>query len=150
MEAFAKGFARGFQDMIRQQSRPLPLGPMDMIEAMRVGPDAVARRRALLARILTHDSTVLDDSDPVIVDRRNRVAVTKLKSVLADPRYQSARKLAIFYGVGHMPGLEKILVEEMDFARVDDLQPRWREAFSYPAVRNPPAPAAAPAGRRAN
>ena len=51
------------------------------------------------------ETKMLDDNN-AIIRGRNEVALKKLKEVLADP---SQKRIAVFYGAGHMPSMERDL-----------------------------------------
>lgn len=70
-----------------------------------VGKELQAHRDLL---VLT---TWLEDS--VLIQGRNRVVVAKLREQLRRGR----RRLAVFYGVGHLPDLERRLRSELGFTR---------------------------------
>jgi hypothetical protein len=57
-----------------------------------------------------------------IISERNKVAIKVLKEQIA----LGKKKLAIFYGAGHMPAMEKILLSEMGFKKISD---RWVVAW---------------------
>lgn len=78
------------------------LGTMDMEERMRrMDPERVAW----------------------ILDHRNAVAIERLKEQLEK---QAKGPIAIFYGAGHMPGLEKALLDELGYRRAGA---RWLRAW---------------------
>jgi len=126
-EAVGKILGEGLATGLRANFHPPPIGPMDLIDVMRVGPDQVSRRRALVAKAMSSGSDAFGD-DPVIIRRRNRVAMDKLKQVLAKPL--GPKHIAVFYGAGHMPGMEKILTEEMGFEPMD-VPSRWHDAWTF-------------------
>jgi hypothetical protein len=83
--------------------------------------------KVMLARELASGLVDLDDgnaADPsILIAGRNRAAIEVLKQRIA----AGDRKLAIFYGAGHLPGMQAILTGELGF--VQDGPPRWRIAW---------------------
>lgn len=80
----------------------------------------------------------------VLISGRNHAAFEVLKQRLA----AGDKRLGIFYGVGHLAGMEKILTEQMGFTQVGP--PHWRIAWdmTHPTIPAPVAatePATAPA-----
>ncbi|MEZ6243743.1 MAG: type II secretion system protein GspG [Phycisphaerales bacterium] len=59
-----------------------------------------------------------------ILDGRNEVVLKDLRDVLADPG--DVRSIAVFYGSGHLPGLEKALVEDDGYTLAET---RWLPAI---------------------
>jgi len=73
----------------------------------------------------------------VLLTERNKAAM----KVLADRLAKGERKIGIFYGAGHLRGMEQIMTTQMGFKKVG--QPHWRIAWD---MTGPPAtqPAAQP------
>ncbi|NKB35047.1 MAG: hypothetical protein GKR91_18275 [Pseudomonadales bacterium] len=61
-----------------------------------------------------------------ILGDRNRVALQVLGKSLKDPSY---RKISIFYGAAHMPGIERELFSSFDFERTEQ---SWVTAWKMP------------------
>jgi hypothetical protein len=61
-----------------------------------------------------------------VLTGRNDVAVAKLQEVLANRRQ---RHVAVFYGSGHMPGIEALLIDKFN-ARVSGEE--WLAAWTMP------------------
>jgi hypothetical protein len=99
---------------------------------MRAGPDQMSRRRALVARVMSSDLSAFGE-DAVIVGRRNRVAMDKLKQILATSR--TSKRIAVFYGAAHLPGMEKILTDELEF-KPTDAAPTWRDAWTFGPIQS--------------
>jgi hypothetical protein len=62
-----------------------------------------------------------DDGLSIITDRNNAI-ITALNAEIA----QGKKKIAIFYGVGHLPNLHKRLTEGLGFSIV---AVRWNKAW---------------------
>lgn len=78
----------------------------------------------------------------VLITGRNKVVMEKLAETLKNP---AARSIAIFYGAGHNPDLERRLVEEGYRPVRDEWLPAWEIRAPAEAA---PAPAPAPRARR--
>lgn len=103
------GFVLGFVARSPQLSSMMKLMIMDMLE--------IAERTDLL-------SQQMDATYAVIVDGRNEVVIEDLiETINAHPEYED---IAIFYGAGHMVGLEASLIE-MGYAPSAD---RWEAAMT--------------------
>lgn len=74
----------------------------------------------------------------VILSERNKVAM----KVVADRIAAGDRRIAVFYGAGHLKGMDRLLTEEMGFTQIG--APKWLVAWD---MTPPPAtqPATAPA-----
>jgi len=73
----------------------------------------------------------------VLLTERNKACMKVLSDCLA----KGDRKIGIFYGAGHLRGMEKIMTSQMGFEQVGE--PKWRIAWD---MSGPPttAPAAQP------
>jgi hypothetical protein len=92
------------------------------------GPTADERRRIkrFMAQGLVASDSVLamlegEDGLSIITDRNNAI-ITDLNAEIA----QGKKKIAIFYGVGHLPNLHKRLTEGLGFSIV---AVRWNKAW---------------------
>lgn len=95
-----------------------------------LSPDSAAEFKKALAKVFDQSEslTVLMEANggSVILSGRNEVAVRKLQDVLADRKH---RRVAVFYGSGHMPGIEATLVGELK-AKVAGEE--WLAAWTMP------------------
>jgi hypothetical protein len=105
---------------------------LNMFALIRIlmSPDSAAEFKKALARMFdqTESLTEIMESDggSVVVSGRNDVALKKLQEVLAN---RKQRRVAVFYGSAHMPGLEALLTGQLD-ARVAGEQ--WLAAWTMP------------------
>ena len=69
----------------------------------------------------------------VLLTERNKACM----KVLADCLAKGDKKIGIFYGAGHLRGMEKIMITQMGFQQIGD--PKWRIAWdmSGPATTQP-------------
>ncbi len=111
-----------FRSTLRQMRRQFagegapPITALDIIAAMR-SPDSAREYKLLLARQLSDVEGQLEGLDgdgedgSVIISERNKVALRVLKRTIAAGK----RDIGIFYGAGHMHGIQEALVEHMGF-----------------------------------
>ena len=97
---------------------PLGLGSMPMLTAM-LSADSDNAFKIMLAYEMTnldkHREILGDDEDSAVIGARNQRAVDVLKTRLDS----GDRRVAIFYGVAHMPDLEERLIEQLDLVYLD-------------------------------
>ena len=134
--------------MLRQMSNPTRAmnqpGLGDILLAMR-SPDRARQLKLMLARQFEQiDEQMAGMEGPkgsVILSERNKAAMKVLREQLAAGQ---SRTLAIFYGAGHLKGMEEILTKEMGFRQVGP--PFWRVAWDM-TMNEPPTtqPATQPA-----
>jgi hypothetical protein len=89
------------------------------------------RIKVIFAKVLAESESIMDggllEKDNAIIAGRNEVALRKLEAVLQDP---SKKRVAVFYGAGHMPGMEHDLKERMKATRASET---WLPAWTMPA-----------------
>jgi hypothetical protein len=66
----------------------------------------------------------------VLLERRNQKVVSELKNDLSTLRKRDT--IAVFYGTGHMPDLERRLGEQLHYRPITE---RWFTAFSVNLAR---------------
>lgn len=97
--------------------------------------DSALEFKKALAKTLdqTESMTALMEGEDgsAVLTGRNRVAVDKLKEVLADRR---KRRVAVFYGGAHMPGIETALLQDFGAKPAGE---EWLPAWSMPASPRP-------------
>lgn len=93
------------------------------------------RIKVVFARLLANSVDLLEgkllDENNAIIAGRNDVALRKLKEVLSDP---GKKRVAIFYGAGHMPSMEMDLIEQWKARRTGET---WLPAWTMPAPAKP-------------
>jgi hypothetical protein len=105
---------------------------------------AMQRIKVIFARLLADSESLLEGQllgeNNAIIDGRNEVALRKLDEVLADP---AKKRTAIFYGAGHMPGMEQDLRDRLKAVRTTEV---WLPAWTMPApAKNKPRTSTEPA-----
>jgi hypothetical protein len=100
-------------------------------------PESRAMLRAMIIQTVANAETLMQARLPgdmnklmgVIVEDRNRVVVGDLKRVIE--REPGVRSVAIIYGAGHLPGIQKSLITELGYTPGPDT---WRTAMSVTAA----------------
>jgi hypothetical protein len=108
-----------------QAGGPPPITIFDLLAAMN-SPDSARQYKLLLATQFENIEAQLAGMEgpdgSVLLTERNKAAMKVLKEQLAAGK----KKLGIFYGAGHMTGLEQMLTSEMGFERTNV---RWVVAW---------------------
>ncbi len=144
-ESFAKLMLRA---MLKEMGKgPAASGQQpnifELLAALKA-PDRARQMKLVLAKQFAQMDDLLSSLEgpkgSVILTERNKAAL----KVLAERIEHGDKKLAIFYGAGHLKGMDKILIDEMGFAQAGD--PQWIVAWdlSTAANRSATAPAAKP------
>ena len=122
-------------------ARPITL--IDLLAAMN-SPDSARQYKLLLARqfqdIEAQIAGVEGQEGTVLVTERNKAALRVLRETIGKGR----RNIGIFYGAGHMRGLEDALLGQMGFRRTGI---EWRVAWDMTAPVPTTRPATRPATR---
>lgn len=140
-DSFASMFAR-LMEQAQKPGKKSEANDLGKLLGAMFSPDrAVILRRLMAEQMEDLDSVMsaLDGPDgSTIVSDRNQVALDVLVKQVADGK----KKLAIFYGAGHMPDMEKHLLADFDAKRQEV---RWLKAWD---LRTKASPAAKPDGKR--
>jgi hypothetical protein len=94
----------------------LPVKELDTLGLLRIlmSRDSAAEFKKVLAKMFDQSESLTaiieGDKGSAILSGRNEVVVKKLKEILASG---GKRKLAIFYGAAHMPGIEQTLIKDL-------------------------------------
>lgn len=108
------------------------LNELNLFALLRIlmSPDAAAEFKKALARVFDQSEAMMEFMEAregsAILSGRNEVALRKLQEVLAN---RSQRRIALFYGSGHMPGFEAALTGKLN-ARVTGEE--WLPAWTMP------------------
>jgi len=93
------------------------------------------RIKVIFARLLAESESLMEggllEKDNAIIAGRNDVALKKLDEVLADP---AKKRVAIFYGAGHMPTMEQVLKDRLKATRTSEV---WLPAWTMPPAAKP-------------
>ena len=119
-------FWRVFYASMNQYAKdPLGLNEMQKFSAM-LSSDSDNALKTMLAYEMTdldtHREILGNDADSAVIGARNQRAIDVLRSQLDS----GARRVAIFYGVAHMPDMEERLLEQFDLNYLDST---WVDAW---------------------
>jgi hypothetical protein len=93
------------------------------------------RIKVIFAKLLAESEAIMDggllEKDNAIIAGRNGVALKKLDEVLTDP---AKKRIAIFYGAGHMPTMEQDLKDRLKATRTSEM---WLPAWTMPPAPKP-------------
>ncbi len=102
---------------------------LGMLMGIFTGGEDTDRLKLALARQLGDMDDVIEgidgDEGSVILAGRNTTALRKVEEMIASGK----RRLAVFYGAGHLPGMESALVEQLGFERTGV---EWLPAWTMP------------------
>jgi hypothetical protein len=119
-------FWRAFYASIRESARdPLGLGELGLLASLFTPGDVLPLKTAMAYELARVDrvNMVIDGPDgSALIAERNQRAIDVLKAELAS----GADEVGIFYGVAHMPDLERRLADQLDLAPA---RVRWVDAW---------------------
>jgi hypothetical protein len=139
-ESMATLFVRAMQVQASGAFDQAAMNELDTLGLLRilVSPDSATAFKKSLAKMFDQMESVTaaieGEAGSAILSERNAVAFKKLEEVLAD---RKRRRVALFYGGAHMPGLEALLVGQLK-AKASGEQ--WLAAWTMkkvPATRVP-------------
>jgi hypothetical protein len=125
-------FARAMQAQLSGQVNPAAMGELDTFGLIRIlmSPDSAAAFKKALAKSFGQMESLtaaMEGKDgTAILSGRNHVVVNKIKEVLADKKQ---RRIAVFYGGAHMPGIESSLIGDMKAKASGE---EWLAAWTMP------------------
>ena len=119
-------FWRLFYASIDQYAKdPLGLKDMRMLSAM-LSADSDNAFKIMLAYEMTDMDTLREilgeDADSAVIGARNQRAIDVLKNQLDE----GAKRVAVFYGIAHMPDMEQRLINQLDLIYLDTT---WIDAW---------------------
>ena len=130
-----------------QPGAPAPITIFDILAAMN-SPDSARQYKLLFARqfqdVEAQIAGLEGPNGSVLLTERNKAALRVLGGTIDEGK----KNIGIFYGAGHMPGIEDVLVNEMGFERVGvEWRLAWDMTGKAPATRPTTRPVrAGPAG----
>jgi hypothetical protein len=125
-------FVRAMNAQFSSGPHNAAMNELNMFALIRIlmSPDSAAEFKKALARMFDQSESLTaimeGNGGSVVVSGRNDVAMKKLQDVLAN---RKQRRIAVFYGSAHMPGLEGLLIGKLD-ARVAGEE--WLAAWTMP------------------
>ena len=112
----------------KKEKRAVDISTAELLRAL-LSPTRSVELKYLLARQFDEMERLTaglnDKKGSVILTDRNKVALKVLKKEMDTGK----KKLAIFYGAAHLPGMEKRMIEKMGFERK---RTRWVKAWDLP------------------
>ena len=131
-ETTATLFARALQAQMNGGVSPAALDELDTFGLIRIlmSPDSAAEFKKALAKTLGQMESMtaaMEGSNPsAVLGGRNDLVVEKVKSALASEKH---RRVAVFYGCAHMPGIESALIKEIKAKASGE---EWLAAWTMP------------------
>lgn len=124
-EGFLKIFIRAMAHSNSPQARQAEISLPQLLMAMK-SPDRPRELKKILARqfenMESQMSILEGPKGSVILTERNKHAMNVLRTTIECGK----KNIGVFYGAGHFPGMERILVEDMGFTKVGQT---WRTAW---------------------
>ena len=112
----------------KKEKRAVDISTAELLRAL-LSPTRSVELKYLLARQFNEMERLTaglnNKKGSVILTDRNKVALKILKKEMDTGK----KKLAIFYGAAHLPGMEKRMIEKMGFERK---RTRWVKAWDLP------------------
>ena len=122
-------FLRAMQAQMSGTMNPAVVNELDSFALVRIllSPNSAAEFKMSLAKVLDQMESVtaaMEGNNPsAILGGRNDVVVKKIREVLAS---RKQRRIAVVFGGGHMPGIERALVGELKAKPVsEEWLPAW-------------------------
>ena len=125
-------FARAMQAQLNGQIDPAAMSELDTFGLIRIlmSRDSAAAFKKALAKTFDQMESMTAAMEgkegSVILSGRNAVVMNKIKEVLAQKKQ---RRIAVFYGGAHMPGIESSLIKEMKAKASGE---EWLAAWTMP------------------
>jgi hypothetical protein len=125
-------FVRAMQAQLSDQVDPTAMGELDTFGLIRIlmSQDSAAEFKKALAKSLDQMESMtaaIEGKDgTVILGGRNNMVMNKIKEVLAQKKQ---RRIAVFYGAAHMPGIESSLTRDMKAKASGE---EWLAAWTMP------------------
>lgn len=131
MKLLAKSFALSADPEMREHVKDAEnLGIADLVMLF-YSEKSMLRIKVIFAKLLAGSEQVLEKKmlgeNNAIIHGRNGVALKKLDEVLQDP---AKKRVAVFYGAGHMPSMETAIVDRLKAKRTAEI---WLPAWTMPA-----------------
>jgi hypothetical protein len=135
-------FFRAMKAQLSGEIDTTAMGELDTFGLIRIlmSKDSAAEFKKVLAKMFDQSESMTavmeGEEGSVILSGRNGVVVKKIKEVLAD---EKQRRIAVFYGGAHMPGIEGSLLKELSAKPAGE---QWLAAWTMPKEEQVKKPAA--------
>ena len=123
-------FTRAMQAQVNGNINNAAMNELDTFALIRIllSPNSAAEFKMSLAKVFDQMESItaaMEGKNPsAILGGRNEVVMGKLADVLAN---RKQRKVAVFFGGGHMPGIERMLVADLNAKPVSE---EWLAAWT--------------------
>ena len=142
-------FTRAMQAQMDGSISSTAMNELDTFALIRIllSPNSAAEFKMALAKVFDQMESItaaMEGKNPsAILGGRNDVVMAKLKEVLAN---RKQRKVAVFFGGGHMPGIERALEDDLKAKSVrEEWLPAWTMLKKQPVDTSPAPGTAKPA-----
>lgn len=135
-------FFRAMKAQLSGEIDTTAMGELDTFGLIRIlmSKDSAAEFKKVLAKMFDQSESMTalmeGPEGSVILSGRNEVVVKKIKEVLTD---EKQRRIAVFYGGAHMPGIEGSLLKELGAKPAGE---EWLAAWTMPKEEKAEMPAA--------
>jgi hypothetical protein len=125
-------FTRAMQAQLNGEIDPGAMSELDTFALIRIllSPDSAAAFKKALAKTFDQMESMtaaMEGKDgSAVLSGRNAVVVNKIKEVLGQKKQ---RRIAVFYGGAHMPGIESSLIKDMKAKASGE---EWLAAWTMP------------------
>jgi len=129
-------FTRAMQAQMNGSMSSAAMNELDTFALIRIllSPNSAAEFKMSLAKVFDQMESItaaMEGKNPsAILGGRNEVVMSKLKEVLAN---RKQRRIAVFFGGGHMPGIERALIADLKAKPVSE---EWLAAWTM--LKKPP------------
>lgn len=121
----------------------LPVKELDTFGLLRIlmSKDSAAEFKIVLAKMFDQAESMTaimeGDKGSAILSDRNAVVLKKIGEVLGDT---TKKRIAVFYGAAHMPGIEELLIKDLKAEPAgEEWLPGWTMPHAAPEKEAPPA-----------
>lgn len=138
-ESMLKLFMRAMKAQMSGELDDVPVHELDTFGLLRIlmSRDSAAEFKIVLAKMFDHTESmtaIMEGPDgSAILSGRNEVVMKKIREVLSD---KSKRRISVFYGAAHMPGLEKMMLRDLKATPAGE---EWLAAWTIPKTKAEPA-----------
>jgi hypothetical protein len=125
-------FVRAMQAQLNGEVDTAAMRELDTFQLIRIlmSPDSTAEFKKALAKSFDQMESMTaameGNNGSVILSGRNAVVMNKIKEVLA---LKKQRRIAVFYGGAHMPGIEAALISDLKAKATGE---EWLAAWTMP------------------
>jgi len=125
-------FIRAMRAQLSGDLNDLPIHELDTFGLIRIlmSNDSAAEFKIILAKMFDQAESMTTrmegEEGSALLSGRNEVVVKKIKEVLADTK---KKRISVFYGAAHMPGIEGMLLKDMKAVAAGE---EWLAGWTMP------------------